>query len=361
MKSSGSQQTSPLPYTVVTVLLLACLSVSGCVQPARKAEDVVYYFNQKKLVNNEERSRARKVVEALNEQSRRDRTSPELLKKLYSGMQIRNLRDLSPDEYPRYQQYLDPIGPTVYVVIHPGFYSFFSPDMSLSSKHDLQDLPVRNIVERLYEKMSFHDPLLQVMQEQELVLRDFIKVTAAEKKLLLIVIPGGDYVSHFGYGYQKGLDEYKRYINELTQGSESVVYIESADYADGRLMDQDKQVMGSFLKALKAKRVLLSGGFVGRCIEAFSYSLKEVFSTEGIYLIPEISTVSDIDMKEEYVRTLLTKEGKLNFRVFSENLRYDNTYNNWNTIELLKSLYIYELRNETLRLAGQPQQRRSSR
>lgn len=335
--------------------LAIVLSVSGCVPSGRKADEVVYYFSSKKLGSNEEKAQAMKLIRDLNAQSAGENKTQPFLENLYSGLHIRDLRDLGPQDYDKYRQYLDFDGSSVYVIIHPGFYSFFNRALvDFSSPVDRGRLPARNIVEKLYEKMSFNDDPLQIMQEQEIVLRDFIKVMSARRRLLLLIVPGGDYREKFTYGYSQGFDEYVRYINELAGGADSVVYLPSVDFNSGGLDGQGKDAVDRFLKAVKVKNVLIGGGFVGRCTESFAKSLREVFPEENMYLIPEIMSVSDFDIGGAFGGNLLTKEGKLNFREFADNLRYEDAYNGKNSVSRLRQLYIYELEKETLRLVSQP-------
>lgn len=87
-------------------------------------------------------------------------------------------------------------------------------------------------------------------------------------------------------------------------------------------------ILESFLKEIGAKKILIGGGYLGKCVDNFYESIRKKFGYEDISLVPELLTISPHDMISSDL-TLLTKTGRMNFKVV---LKYIN--NNWKTLEM---------------------------
>lgn len=339
-------------FKALFLLLLALTGLFGCAHTARNSGDVQYYFTPTRLKNDAEKAKVVQLLQDINQAHLKTKNSAEALRDLYSGLKIRKLTDLKPDEYAGYRQYVPSVGEVkrVYFIVHPAYYVFFANTMPFVSKEDIQGFPTKNLVERFYETASYSDldMNLEVMQEQERALRDFLEVMSSQKNLVILVLPK-DANKHFSYGYKDGIDEYVRYLNEITHGSESVLYLESADYAFGTIDDQDMNTLSAFIKEMNANTLLLGGGFVGRCMNSFFESMEKKFRVDTMFVMPEVTAIASVDIIDEDWSPLV-KNGKLNFREIALNLKYEDSYSTVNFIRKRKSLFIYELSDSRLTL-----------
>ncbi|MBI5633980.1 MAG: hypothetical protein HZA15_10935 [Nitrospirae bacterium] len=339
-------------YKALFSLLLGLSSLLGCAQTVRNSGDVQYYFTHTRLKNDAEKAKVVQLLQDINQEHSKAKTSGEALRDLYSGLKIKKLTDLKPEEYAGYRQYVPSAGEMkrVYFIVHPAYYVFFANTMPFVSKEDIQGFPTKNLVERFYETASYSglDMNLEVMQEQERALRDFLEVMSAQKTLVILILPK-DANKHFSYGYKDGIDEYVRYLNEITHGSESVLYLESTDYAFGTIDDQDMNTLSAFIKEMNANTLLLGGGFVGRCMNSFFESMEKKFQADTMFVIPEVTAIASVDIIDDDWNPLV-KDGKLNFREIALNLKYEDSYTTFNLVRKRKSLFIYELSNSKLTL-----------
>ncbi len=336
----------------ILFLLLALFSLIGCAHTAKNSGDVQYYFTPTRLKNDTEKARVVQLLQDINLEHHKAKNSGETLKDLYSGLKIRKLIDLKPEEYSGYKQYVQSTGEVkrVYFIIHPAYYVFFANTMSFATKEDTQGFPTKNLVERFYDTTSYSglDTNLEIMQEQERALRDFLEVMSQQRNLVILVLPK-DFRSHFRYGYKDGMDEYTRYLNEITHGSESVLYLESTDFADGIIDDQDMNTLSAFVKETGANTLLLGGGFVGRCMNSFFESMEKKFPIDRMFVMPEVTAIASVDIIDDDWKPLV-KDGRLNFREIALNLKYEDSYSTVNFIRKRKSLFIYELNDGKLTL-----------
>ncbi|NIT04264.1 hypothetical protein GTO10_05080, partial [Candidatus Saccharibacteria bacterium] len=214
-----------------------------------------------------------------------------------------------------------------------------------------KDFPEKNFVERLYEKMAFEETLF-VMQEQERMLRDFVEVYSTRKSLILLVLPR-NHSQHPLYVSKDGYDEFTRYINEITNESESVLYMESASHNTGGLTFEDLEMLMTFLDDLDIRTIVLGGGYVGRCLDGFYETMLDSFGYDHIYMVPEIVAVSPLDIKGYWGRNLITSSGKLNLVQLHKNLKNPEAYDKERTVPKLKHFYMYRfLKAKLARIEG---------
>lgn len=217
---------------------------------------------------------------------------------------IKNLSEVNPEEYPNYRHYLD--DGDLYVIVHPAYSVFF---------HDLQpyipDDPVNSFVnETTYTDAS------RFLREQERSLRDFIEITSTRKRLIVLVLPG-DYREWDGYYYKGQADLFARYVNSVTNSSESVLYIYSEKPNRGRLSKNSKEQLLDFFESVNPERIILGGGYLGRCIQDFYKNISSSSFGEKMMVAGEISAFSRDDMNRLNVGDFL-KDGKLNIEVLKE-------------------------------------------
>lgn len=290
-------------FCLFLVFLIGCM-------PEKKTDVPMETILKNKEERKQERARIKEVFREINETNKTLKKSPEWLAEAYSSIKIRKLNDIPKEEYSSYSKYMHKNG--VYIIVHPGYYAFIQNKQPLPLWEYANGFPKNNIVERISENLYPDDISIKVMREQEKVLRDFIEFMSKEKKLVILILPG-DYKNYLSYGYVNGYDEYARYINELTNMSGSVVYMESKEHDNGFLSDEDLEVLTAFLSAAGAKKIKLGGGYIGKCLSNFYESIRTKYKNNDIYFILELSTISPVDMGSESNK-LLNKKGRIQFR-----------------------------------------------
>jgi hypothetical protein len=286
-----------------------------------RAEEVRISYNPKKVKDPAERKKIKGLVQEINTRRATVERSPEWLKEAYSGLNIRKINDIPPEEFAFYKKYID--DGSVYIVVHPAFYVFFETELTLSSEKDKMAFPEDNIVERFVGRSSLFDYKMKILQEQEILLRNFVELLSMDEKLVVLILPG-DYRHHMTYGHIEGLDEYARYINDITNMSGSVVYMESKSYSTGYLTEEDLALLERFIGAVAPEDIYVGGGYIGRCLENFYVSLTTFY--DSAFLAPEISAVSPNDMDNPWVDGLLTPDGRINLKRAAYNLKRVNAY-----------------------------------
>lgn len=305
------------------VLFLILFFISSCATTS-DMEGIRLSLNPKRYKKKEDHERFNSMVAALTERNRTLEKSPEWLAQAYQGFMIKNFSELSPSEYGHYRQFMEEN--TVYIVVHPAFYVFFESPPVMSPKKEMTKFPEHNLVERFYARPSLLDYKFRLLQEQERLLRDFMEVVSSSRKLLILVLPGKGYKEHLSYGYTEGFDEYARYINEVTNQSDSALYILTASWDSGFLTDDDLKKFIAFLSELNPRNIIIGGGYIGRCLQNFYYQITQSYGSKGVYLAPEISAISPNDMHLQWVQGLLTSSGKINFKAAAQNLLTPNAY-----------------------------------
>ena len=73
----------------------------------------------------------------------------------------------------------------------------------------------------------------------------------------------------------------------------------SKNSSSGNIAQDDMINLFAFLKSVKADRILIGGGYVGRCQGEFYNELTSFRGAERIYIVPEISTISPLDISTQ--------------------------------------------------------------
>jgi len=290
------------------------------------------------------------LMREINERNAAVEDSQAWIGEAYKGIHLRNLINIPKSEYANYKKYAGKKG-RIYIIVHPAYYTFFGkgdmtehPLISEFKKTEKVisnggEYPKKNLVERLYDKMAL-DETLFVMQEQERLLRDFVEVYSTKGALVLLVLPRN--YQKILYGYSKGHDEYARYINEISNEADNVIYMESVTATNGEITYEDLDVLMAFLEANDIETIAMGGGYVGRCLEGFYDSIIDAFGHGHIYQIPEIVAVSPDDIQGRWGNNLITQSGRLNLVQLHRNLLTDGAYNKVRTIPKLKHFYMYK-------------------
>lgn len=167
---------------------------------------------------------------------------------------IKHLNDIARSDYVNYRQYLD--RGTLYIIVHPAYYVFFHSRDGYESAGSPLDA---------FLSEHFFTKEMRFLQEQERALRDFLEITSARKRLVLLILPDGNE----GHAHKSRVDEYTRYINSVTNGAESVIYLFSEKPNRGSLPRETEARLHDFIEALAPERILIGGGYVGRCVDEF--------------------------------------------------------------------------------------------
>jgi hypothetical protein len=230
---------------------------------------------------------------------------PEWISLATRGFFIKNLLDLPESQYPEYRRYLD--DGTLYIVVHPAYYVFFE-DHGLNRSAE-------NPVETFLKEPAFTRDA-QFLREQERALRDFLEITSMRKRLIVLILPG-NYRDFSGFAYRNSSDEYARYINSVTNSSESVLYLYSNKPFNGRLSYESRESLLHFIEAVNPKAIRIGGGYLGRCIEDFYKDLTSSVSEDKVAIAGEISAFSPEELKGLDLNEFL-EGGRLNISAMKQ-------------------------------------------
>lgn len=318
-------RTSPVKiFSLLIALLIAGCSSTEKIPVIPAAQD-----------SPEEILRAKEIWQKIEERSRTVENNPEWIKNSYTGINIRSLSTLPITQYADYKKFLD--DGKVYIINHPAYYTFFHhPKINGENKSltkGIMDIFLEKSnaswVNGLWDSSSeksntkrYKKEFTDIMREFERIENNFIEFKSAEQKLIILIIPG-NYKKYSNYSYKNGHDEYARYINAVTNMSESVLYLESKKPNRGQLIDEDLTTLAEFLQKAGATSVLLGGEYIGRCEEEFYKQLSgAIGGAIPIEIVPELSPVSPEDMNRR-MEDLLDSNNKLDVRAATYNLLND--------------------------------------
>jgi hypothetical protein len=259
------------------------------------------------------------LISTMEERNRTVEDDPLWIKRAYGGLLVRKLNNINVREYKNYRKYLD--DGVVYIIVHPAFFPFFHFPGRVPPIDKDAFLPKENVVERLLN-LRPPDEEFALLQMQERRTRDFLEFMSTRKKLVIVVVPR-HYNRYKGYKYRRDYDEYTRYLNEVTNMSESIIFADSRSPNRGYLTDEDGIRLMEFLLSVNAKSIYVGGGYVGRCLEDFYKLLTDEFGPDDIYVVPELSDISPRELNKKMARALLTPEGDINKAIATENLVKD--------------------------------------
>jgi hypothetical protein len=308
-------------FLISSIAILAIAFLTGCTTVEKRPElvqfevDMVLPTVGTSGLAPVEISRILSDIEKRNKEVEDD---PEWIENAYEGLLVRRLNNVSEREYSKYKKYLDT--DAVYILVHPGFFSFFHYPKKLR-RSEADAVSEFNIVELLLKKRP-KTAEFALLQAQERRMRDFIEFKSAQKKLIIMIIPK-DYREYSGYTYRKSRDEYMRYLNEITNFSESVLFVESRSPNRGYLSEADAIRLVEFLLSVEAKTVYVGGGYVGRCLEDFYTLLTREYGGEGIYVVPELSDLSPREINGDIARALLRPDGSIDKAVAWRQMKAD--------------------------------------
>lgn len=304
------------------IILLLAAFLSGCVSSLSVA--VQSPFNNGEEITQELQRRSQTVLREITERNRVVEKNPAWIQEAYKDFMIRNLADVSATDYPGYSRYLS--DRSLYILVHPAYYTFFSDDESLEDDDERRDgMTGPNALERFLESPVYSNKR-RIMKAQEKMMRDFLEFVSTEKKLVVLILPG-HYRNYAGYRYRKSNDEYMRFINEVTNASDSVLYLYSKKANKGTLGEKERELLLKFINEVKADSVLLGGGYVGRCLEDTYKSLEPYISEDRIFMVPELAAMSPSDIEPDLASYILRGDGTLDIKRLSYCLTINATGN----------------------------------
>ncbi len=271
------------------------------------------------------------VLRTIEERNATVESQPDWRSRAYQKFMIKDLDSIDEGEYEGYARYLD--NGSAYIVVHPAYYTFFNDD-SLSSENS-PGVTGENALERFLSEGAYTSKS-RLIKAQEKQIRDFLEYMSTDKKLVILILPY-DYRDFPAYKYKKEKDEYMRFINEVTNGSDSVIYLYSKSPNRGTLTEKNRRELLKFLYAIKTKQILLGGGYVGRCIEDFYKDIEQYYSYEKLYLVPEITAISPADVSSGTASDMLKSDGTIDVGKLSADIR-GNAVGNQEVIPRIKNL-----------------------
>jgi len=137
------------------------------------------------------------------------------------------------------------------------------------------------------------------MKRQFLNEAKFVASESLSDNIIILVLPG-KYDTESTYPLS-----YTNYLNSMTWGSHSVYYVYSESPNSGIISTDDLINLYRFLKEIKAKRILVGGGYIGRCQREFFNQMTAYVDTTPTYIVPEISTISPEDISSEEASKIL--------------------------------------------------------
>ncbi len=168
-------------------------------------------------------------------------------------------------------------GKAVTIMVHPAYSLFFREERRSTYS------------EAKYDLLKF-----QLDNEAR-----FIGEIAKSDNLLILVLPGN---------YQKDSLaplSYTFYLNSSTKSSPLVTYIYSETSSSGSLSTDTMVTLYGFLQRVKADKVLIGGGYIGRCQREFYNQITTYVDKIPAFIVPEISSISPDDIDNDEAQTIV--------------------------------------------------------
>jgi hypothetical protein len=296
------------------LLFIPVFFAAGCASSSMSVDIKSPYMYSGEL-KEEIKRHSEEVLGEIDDRNRVVEDNSEWIKESYKGFMIKNMADINEKDYVNYARYLD--NNSVYVIVHPAYYTFFNdnyvPSDTYGGKSD------KNAVDMLLSETTYTNKAA-VIRAQEKMLRDFIEYMSTEKKLVVLLLPRG-YRTYPGYKYRDSSDEFMRYINEVSNESESVVYLYTKKPSRGSLSEKDRKMLLKFLYGVRANSILLGGGYIGRCLEDFYKEVEPFVGEDKLYIVPEITAFSLSDMTSDIASSILMPDGTINVGKLSVSIK----------------------------------------
>jgi len=133
----------------------------------------------------------------------------------------------------------------------------------------------------------------RLMKEQFEREANYISEQARLDNIVVLILPAGS------LSRVVGSSSYAAYLNKTTGRKTSVFYMYSETIVSGNLSAQDIATLCDFLQVVKSQRLLIGGGYIGRCQGELYRQIVKYCAATKIYIVPEISTISPADISDE--------------------------------------------------------------
>jgi hypothetical protein len=172
-----------------------------------------------------------------------------------------------------------PSSSEVYVIVHPGFAVFF-----------------QNLGKDKFDETKFRLLKKQFETEQE-----FISKRAASGATIILVLPGKASDGAFPATYPS----YRHYLNDTAGNGSSVYFIYSETSSSGAIPLNEMMSLYYFIRGLRPARVMVAGGYIGRCQREFYNEFTNYFDKSQVFIVPQLSTISPDDVTEKEAEQIL--------------------------------------------------------
>lgn len=169
-----------------------------------------------------------------------------------------------------------PDSPDVFIMVHPAYSLFFGDP----------------------NKSKYTNAKYALLARQFEIEARFISEASSIGKIVVLVIPG-NYQSE-----SVAPQSYTAYLNTTAAG-QTVFYLFSESARSGSISMNDMVDLYRFLQGIKAGKILIGGGYIGRCQKEFYNELTTYFSEGSSYIVPELSTISPDDISETEAANIL--------------------------------------------------------
>lgn len=166
----------------------------------------------------------------------------------------------------------------VFIIVHPAYSVFF-----------------RDAQKAKYSKIKY-DLLKKQFDNETRSIAD--RVSAGD--LVVIIVPG-----NYGADSVAPLS-YTAYLNTVASASRSVYYVYSESSSTGKISMEDMINLYRFLLGVKVNKVMMGGGFIGRCQREFYNQLTTYLDKAQAFIVPEMSSLSLDDISDEEAVTILS-------------------------------------------------------
>jgi hypothetical protein len=167
----------------------------------------------------------------------------------------------------------------VYVIVHPAYAIFFQTP----------------------GKDNFSEAKYRLMKKQFETEREFIAARAAASATTILVLPGKSSDGVFSVTYPS----YREYLNETAGAGHSVSFIYSETSSSGAIPQKEMLSLYYFIRALRPERVMVAGGYIGRCQKEFVSELTNYIEKSQVLLVPQLSTISPDDITDQEAEQIL--------------------------------------------------------
>lgn len=161
--------------------------------------------------------------------------------------------------------------PDISIIVHPAYAVFIDRELD-----DQYPEVIWGLIKRQFENEA-----------------KFIREQALRGNIVVLVIPAGSVPES---GAQSA---YVAYLNKTTLGGKNIFYVFSETAEDGDLTANDVALLCGFFESNKAGKILLGGGYIGRCQGELYSQIVSYCSAKDLFIVPEISTISPEDITDE--------------------------------------------------------------